>query len=300
MFNLKIIGIDEKKCTKCLECVKECPSGLFIKPPTEVGEKREVIFKDSYNRCIFCGHCIAVCPTDAIIFENAEKAFEFPEIKNIASIIDYNNLMKFLRARRSIRRFKSDPVPKEKINAVLEAMRYAPSARNAQCWEYVVISDPEIIKVIKNAVIKMMALLIKVIKYRKILKLFVPKEMKEFIMDPATKIGLDHFFEEINKGEDPALYNAPLLIIICAPDLGSMTGADAGIALTHGMLAAQALDLGTCWIGYAQEALRRFKKTRELLKIPKKMNVNGVLIMGYPAVKYHRTPPREPLKIRWF
>ena len=36
-----VTGINDEKCIKCLECVKECPIGLFIKPPTETGEKRQ-------------------------------------------------------------------------------------------------------------------------------------------------------------------------------------------------------------------------------------------------------------------
>jgi len=178
---MKIKGIDDEKCIKCTECVKECPSHLFSKPPTEVGQKRKILFEDLYNTCIKCGHCISVCPTDAILYQEAENAFEFENVSNPSEIINYDNLIKILRIRRSIRRFESKPVPKEEITAVIDAMRYAPSAMNTQSWHFIVLTDTERITELKNKVIKMMVLLRKIVKYRKILGLFLSKNLKKYI-----------------------------------------------------------------------------------------------------------------------
>ena len=52
--------------------------------------------------------------------------------------------MEFLelaRKRRSIRKYKSDPVSDEDIKALLEAVRLAPSWGNRQCWRFVVVTD---------------------------------------------------------------------------------------------------------------------------------------------------------------
>ena len=54
--------------------------------------------------------------------------------------------MKFLdlaKKRRSIRKYKPDPVPEEKLEYVLEAGRNAPSWKNLQCWRYIVVTDEE-------------------------------------------------------------------------------------------------------------------------------------------------------------
>jgi len=45
----------------------------------------------------------------------------------------------FLRSRRSIRRFKADPVPEEMLRRILETARYAPSAHNLQPWRFAVV-----------------------------------------------------------------------------------------------------------------------------------------------------------------
>jgi nitroreductase len=54
------------------------------------------------------------------------------------------DLLEFLLTRRSIRQFKSDPVPDDLILKVLDLARYAPSAGNRQPWVFVVVKDPEI------------------------------------------------------------------------------------------------------------------------------------------------------------
>ena len=46
-----------------------------------------------------------------------------------------------IKVRRSIRKYKPEPVPKEDIEYILEAARQAPSWANRQCWRYIVVSD---------------------------------------------------------------------------------------------------------------------------------------------------------------
>jgi len=48
-----------------------------------------------------------------------------------------------LRTRRSIRKYKPEPVPEDKLRQVLEAGRIAPSAGNRQPWKFVVVTNPE-------------------------------------------------------------------------------------------------------------------------------------------------------------
>lgn len=57
-----------------------------------------------------------------------------------------------IRERRSIRRYRSDPVPEEKLNKVLEAARLAPSAHNAQDWKFIVVREREIRRQLSAAV----------------------------------------------------------------------------------------------------------------------------------------------------
>lgn len=60
----------------------------------------------------------------------------------------------FIYARKSIRKFKDLPVPKEDLITMLKAATYAPSGKNFQNWHFVVISDPAKIEAMAEAVIQ--------------------------------------------------------------------------------------------------------------------------------------------------
>ena len=51
-------------------------------------------------------------------------------------------MLEIIKKRRSIRRFSSQAVEEDKLQAVLEAVRQAPSWHNSQCWKLIVIKDP--------------------------------------------------------------------------------------------------------------------------------------------------------------
>jgi len=54
------------------------------------------------------------------------------------------DLMEAIKGRRSIRKYKSDPIPERELQILLESIRWAPSWANTQCWEVIIIRDPEI------------------------------------------------------------------------------------------------------------------------------------------------------------
>ena len=54
------------------------------------------------------------------------------------------SLLDLARRRRSIRQYRADPVPRELVDQVLEAGRWAPSACNSQPWEFIVVTDPAV------------------------------------------------------------------------------------------------------------------------------------------------------------
>ena len=61
-----------------------------------------------------------------------------------------NEVLRTIKNRRTIRRFKSDPIDEEKLQAILDAGRWAPSFSNLQPWRFIVIKDQKL----KNALDK--------------------------------------------------------------------------------------------------------------------------------------------------
>jgi len=269
---MSVIGIDKKKCSNCKQCISECGRGYF-----SVNTNGEVLFNEDLKTCNICGHCIAACPENAILTEDLDDIESFPGIDSPKDIVDSEKLLQLLRAKRSVRHYKKKKVPKEFIEKIFKAMRYAPSASNARKWRYVILSDPEKIK----------ALEIEIAKANYAYMGFRSAEQ-------AVK-----YFKSVERG---IFYNAPHLIVLYYKIVEKSTvmvglrANDAGIALTYGMLEAESLGLGTCWIGLVQGAVPMNKEILNILGI--KGMVLGTFTLGYPAIKYRRTVPRPPLKIK--
>jgi nitroreductase len=64
--------------------------------------------------------------------------------------MDYDQLMEVIRARRSVRNYKPDPVSDEIVNQVIEAAKWAPSGNNSQPWEIVVLKDKALMKKVND------------------------------------------------------------------------------------------------------------------------------------------------------
>lgn len=269
---MSVIGIDKDKCSDCKQCIQECGREYFF-----VNEDGHVLFNENLGTCNICGHCIAVCPEDAIITENLDDVETYPGVDSPDTIVESGKLLQLLRAKRSIRRYKNKKVPKELIEKVFEAMRYAPSASNARAWRYVIVSDPEKIQKLSDEIVK--------VNYG-----YMGFQSAEQALKYFKSIGRSIF------------HNAPHLIVLYYRVVEKSTvrvgllANDAGIALTYGMLEAESLGLGTCWIGMVQGAVPVNKEILKIIGI--KGMVLGTFTLGYPAVKYRRTVPRPPLKIK--
>ncbi|PLX80603.1 MAG: nitroreductase [Desulfuromonas sp.] len=151
------------------------------------------------------------------------------------------DIFQAIRDRRSIRRYQDLPVEPEKIDQILEAARLAPSWKNLQCWRFIVVSDTSV--------------------RQRLLKAFHAD-------NPGTK----------------AIAGAPITIVVCADPRESGVEndisyyiADTAIAFEHLCLAAHALGLGTCWMGWFEEAA-----IKTVLGIPEPFKVVGVTPLGYP------------------
>lgn len=292
---MKIKGIDSAICTSCLECARACPAGLFSLNGVKGEEKRETTRKDPNGWCTGCGHCISACPRNAIQYASDEMAEECDGV-----VCSYDTMLKVVKSKRSVRNYREEQVPQASIEAILEAMRYAPTGHNLQANCYIVIRDPEKIRCIIDATVQGFYVFRRFVKLRKLIRPFLNKHMYAIMDDPGLLTGLDDLILSWMQGKDPIMHSAPAIILSYYPSLGPLSFLDPTIAFTYGMLAAQALGLGTCWIGFAIQALYKNRKMKRYLGIPKDMVVSGVMTLGYPSVKYYRVPPREQSKVKWY
>ncbi len=273
---MSMISIDKEKCKSDGICVAECPLGLLeIKekgaPPTTVGPAEEL--------CIRCGHCVAVCPHGALSHK-AWRTEDLPPVRKELVLSD-EHAEHFLRSRRSIRTYKSAPVPREALSRMIEMASYAPSGHNSQPVNWLVLESPEEIKTLAGMVTDWMRLMIK--------------------DHPEVAVPM-HFAKVVaawEKGTDRILRGAPNLIVAHALRAFSPAQAACTIALTYLELAATSLGLGTCWAGYFNAAANFYPPLMERLALPEGHQTFGAMMVGYPKYHYHRLPLRKEPTITW-
>jgi len=192
------------------------------------------------------------------------------------------DLLKAIRERRSVRAFKSDSVPKERIEEILKTAALAPSAINLQPWEFIVVAGEEKERLSRR--------LIKAYHEKQIpcspgnVKP-LPKSVGK--RGAKTLGGMMPFFKEMGVDADQFInegscrfYGAPAAILICLDDSFSEARlVDIGIVLGYLLLTAHDFGLGTCPIGlitaYEDEV-------KELLNIPENKQVVISVALGYP------------------
>jgi nitroreductase len=268
------ITIDAASCNFCGWCARVCIGVL------EQKEKKAVPTVAAPEDCYLCGHCVAVCPEDALAIAGAE------------------NLADFLRLRRSLRAYKKKAVPKEVVETLLAAARCAPTGANAQSLQYVIVQDRQTLDELTRLCID---------TYREDLEA-ARDEAALASMDPAKAAALKTeatYAEAVvsaydEEEEDPIFYRAPGLVVIHAPRELTVTPVeDSTLAAYAMMLMAETLGVGTCFIAMFYWKADRSKAIRKVLGISPEDGIYMAFTFGYPAVRFRRLVERKPPPVRW-
>lgn len=124
--------VDRTKCIACTQCIKDCPvSDILLK------DSKAYIKNES---CIKCGHCVAICPTKAVSTDDYNMD-EVVEYNKESFSVDADNLLNFIKFRRSVRRFKNKEIEKEKLNKIIEAGRVTETATNSQDVSFTIVTS---------------------------------------------------------------------------------------------------------------------------------------------------------------
>ena len=274
--------VNRDKCIGCGQCIKDCP----VKVISLKDNKAEI----DNSTCIKCGHCIAVCPVEAVSTDDYNMEEVKPYNKESFSI-DPDNLLNFIKFRRSVRRFKDSKVEKDKISKIIDAGRFTQTSTNSQDVSYTVISE------------KLNEL--KELTYESL------KKKGEAILANSNSDTTDpqaerlkmyanmwiHIYDEFKKDpvkNDRLFFNAPLAIIVSSP-----TPINGALASSNMELMTDALGLGTFFNGFFVAAAQDNKEILDFIGINDSKQISTCLVIGYPDVKYQRTVPRKDAQIKW-
>lgn len=269
------IIVENDLCTRCNTCATICLMGI-IQPATEQGCPS--IPNANEDRCLKCGHCEAFCPEKALVLDFLRE--EKLDFNSSDSEIDPNTLSLYMRKRRSIRRFKPEPVKPELIQKILEVARYAPTGGNSQTVQWLVIYQRELVKQIASLTVDW---------------------MRSIQGSPHPLAGyVPGIIKAWDMGYDVITCNAPHLVFAHLPQIEYIDDrTDAIIALTNFDIAAPAFGVGACWAGFIRMAVDSYQPLLDALALPEKRKVGYALFFGYPSYEATAIPRRNPLSVEW-
>ncbi len=176
--------------------------------------------------------------------------------------------------RRSVRKYKPDPVPREVVMRILGAANWAPSGINLQQWEFLVVGG-EKLKALGESYARVVE------------KIPGDPERKEQMLQFARNYG-----------------GAPLAVVALAPAAEDpfqrkMHLESVCAAFENLLLAACAEGLGTCWM---LAPLLEESAVRQILNIPGEKEIVAITPLGYPEVVPPAPPRQDPdlkQKVTW-
>jgi nitroreductase len=170
-----------------------------------------------------------------------------------------------IQARRSIRRYKADPVKEEDLKVVLEAARWAPSWVNTQCWRFIVVRDPAVKAKLANALNPGNPATLSV-------------REAPIVIAACAELGQSGY----KRGE------------VCT-DKGDWFMFDVALAMQNLVLAAWSLGLGTVHVGWVDA-----KKAAEILQLPQDIVFVEMTPLGYPDEEPEARPRKELSEIVFY
>ena len=177
-------------------------------------------------------------------------------------------LFEVIQKRVSVRSFRSDPIPPQDLEQILEAARLAPNAGNQQSWRFLVIQGKE-----------------KLDEFRD----FAWRSRKKWLLENGYEADTD----EGMKAHYNKLLGAPLHIVVLIDLVVNYRGyaeQDGALATENIMLAARALGYGSVMITGSVSA----ETVRKFFRVPKRYSINCLIPIGVPeAWPEHRA--RKPL-----
>ena len=261
-----MIIIDNDRCIGCGLCVRDClPNALILSE----GRPQEG------EGCFYCGHCVAVCPQDAVRLEGNNISYEGMESAGEGFGVAPEAMLHTVKMRRSIRQFTKDPVGEEKIRAIIEAGRISPTASNTQNVSYIVVGSGKIYE----------------------FSSLCAEELREMYKNGSAEYVFPKaiYKDRIKPESDDFLFKGGRSLIITV----SPHAVNASIASANMELMAVSEGLGVLYVGIFIRLLEHSEKLRSYLGMSADDTAVTCLSIGYPAVEYRRSAPKKTANVRW-
>jgi nitroreductase len=199
----------------------------------------------------------------------------------------YESLLELVKQRRSIRRFKPDPVPDEYIDKIIEVARWAPSGFNSQPWEIVVVKNKEL----KEKIVAV----IDDYKTNQFDRMESSREewqgakSRSRARNPMDYRGAPVFITLF--GDTRMKVGLPMAAWYATNKRESIFNSSLANAYLYMHLAATSLGLGSQWITAIQYPYVNCL-VKEILGLPRELEAYDIMALGFPAA----SPPPKTLR----
>lgn len=182
-----------------------------------------------------------------------------------------NEIIRNIKARRSVRNYLDRPVSEESVKAIIDAGIYAPTGFGSEPWFFVVVQNKEMMKRMSD--------------YCK------PKLLAQLQDIPNDNVA--DFKKQLAHEDFDIFYGAPVLVIVLGSNAGFTTDYDCAMCAQNMMLAATSMGIGSCWVGTACFIQDNVEFMSEL-GIPYDYRVIAPIVFGYEGKAEERSPRQEP------
>jgi nitroreductase/Pyruvate/2-oxoacid:ferredoxin oxidoreductase delta subunit len=277
--------LDREKCIACRLCAEVCGLDVIVRN----GNERPTIDRATY--CHACGHCVAICPQNALSIRGVAQD-EFAAVR--ASTVSPLDMQTFLMTKRSCHEFQDRPVEKSVIENLIAVARMAPSSIKCQERAFIVVASADKITELCTALTKHTRRILGLTKLAasKPAALFLSAESQEHmrLLQADFEVALRH----MDGGWDYIFHNAPCLIFFTGITVDP-SGRDHALGAQHYlMLYAETLGLGTCINGYAQSAPKLLAKH---LNVPKAHTIYAAITLSHRKHTYCKRVYRKPASV---
>jgi nitroreductase len=199
--------------------------------------------------------------------------------KEKESDMEYESLLKIVQNTRSIRRFKSDPIPDDYIDRIIEVARWAPSGFNQQPWDFVVVKKPDF----RKRIVELCNI------YRsQIREMDATREAWQKVSTPEPAgIAGDYSFAPVYIivfGDTRTIDGLPMGVKFDEHQLRTIYTSSLANAFLYLHMAASSLGLASQWVSGVQSPYVHCM-IKDLLGIRKELAIYDMLAIGYPAAQ---------------
>lgn len=184
------------------------------------------------------------------------------------------NFEQVIRTRRTTRKYLPRQVDEKTLGELVELATLAPSAMNLQPWRFSVVTSREALQAVNEEV----------------------KRTGLAMIQQAPE--LERFRAAFENPDYDIFYAAPALVVIKAPQGNDMAKMDCLLAAENVILAAHAMGLGTCFIGFVLLAGQSPQACRALA-VEDGYEIVAPIIVGHTDSIPDTPPQRQPAQINW-